>query len=484
MKQKNRLLLLFFTLAAFGPACKKLVDVPSPINGVSSANVYNSNGTAAAVLTGIYTQLSQKNTTWTGPASLFLFAGLSADELTLYDLGNPSYNPYYTNTLTNSNAGGGDFWRTAYPYIYTVNAAIEGVTKSSNLSLAVKQQLLGESYFIRAFFYFYLLNLYGDVPLVTSTNYSINATLARTPASQGWQQVISDLHLAQGLLSPNFLDGTLLKTTTQRTRPTLWAATTMLARAYLYTQNWSGADSAATAVISNSGCSLASLIGAGRVFAMNSIESIWQLQPVGSVSTANTAEGLIFLLPSTGPNTSATYPVYLGNALLNAFEPGDQRRVNWIDSVKVGPTLYYFPYKYQAGRLNTSTIEYSTVLRLAELYLIRAEARAEEGTITGSNSAATDLNVIRQRAGLPATTANSQSSMLTAIQHERQVELFTEWGHRWLDLKRSGTIDAVMGTPGNACATKGGNWNSNWQWYPIALSEITADYRLQQNAGY
>jgi hypothetical protein len=86
------------------------------------------------------------------------------------------------------------------------------------------------------------------------------------------------------------------------------------------------------------------------------------------------------------------------------------------------------------------------------------------------------------RAGLSAITAVNLQTMLSIIEHERQVELFSEWGHRWLDLKRTGRVNQVMSliTP-----QKGGNWNTNWQLYPIPLSEMQADPNLKpQNAGY
>ncbi len=165
---------------------------------------------------------------------------------------------------------------------------------------------------------------------------------------------------------------------------------------------------------------------------------------------------------------------------MNSFEPGDQRRSNWVDSVIVGSTTYYYPYKYKIGLVNTPTAEYSTILRLGEQYLIRAEAKAQQGNIQGASA---DLDAIRTRAGLADTAANTQADLLTAIQHERQVELFTEWGHRWLDLKRTGAVDAVMGT-GGACAAKGGTWNTNWQLYPIPLSELQANPNIKQNQGY
>ena len=464
-------------------SCKKFVAVDAPVTSINTANVYTTDATAAAVLTGIYTNISNADATWTGITSLYLYASLSADELTLFDVANSAYSPYYINKLSNSNTGI-DFWISIYPLIYDANAAIEGLSSSNGLTIAVKRQALGEAYFLRAFFYFYLTNLYGDVPLVTSTDYKKNAALPRTPKEKVWLQIVTDLHLAQGLLSSDFLDGTLLKTTAARLRPTSWAAAALLARAYLFTGNWTGADSAASAVIANSNFSLAPLAGSNQVFSESSVESIWQLQSVGSGPTFNTGAGLLFVLPSTGPNISGTYPVFLSSAVVNSFEPGDQRRAAWVDSVNVDTNTYFFPFKYQAGRLNTVYTENTTVLRLAEQYLIRAEARAHEGVITGPNSAATDLDSVRLRAGLAGTSAITQADMLTAILHERKVELFTEWGHRWFDLKRTGMVDAVMGAPGNACVAKGGSWTSNWQWYPISKSELTADIFLQQNEGY
>jgi hypothetical protein len=176
------------------------------------------------------------------------------------------------------------------------------------------------------------------------------------------------------------------------------------------------------------------------------------------------------------------YPVYLSNQLLNAFEPNDKRKTNWINNVTVGsvPTsaTYYFAYKYKSATLNAPVTEYTMVLRLGEQYLIRAEAKAHQNNIGGSQG---DLNVIRKRAGLSNTTANEKNALLAAILHERQTELFTEWGHRWLDLKRTNNIDAVMNT---VAPTKGTTWNSNWALYPIPLYDIIQNPNLVQNSGY
>jgi len=177
---------------------------------------------------------------------------------------------------------------------------------------------------------------------------------------------------------------------------------------------------------------------------------------------------------------SGTEPAALRPAFLNNFETGDQRKVKWIDSATISAVKYYQPskYKVKGGPTTTPVTEYLTVLRLAEVYLIRAEARAQLGNIAGSQS---DLNAIRTRAGLGATPANTQATLLTAVARERQVELFTEWGHRWFDLKRTGTVDAVMTV---VCPLKGGTWSTNWQLYPIPAVEIDKDHNLTQNPGY
>ncbi|MDP4218566.1 MAG: RagB/SusD family nutrient uptake outer membrane protein [Bacteroidota bacterium] len=465
-------------------ACKKFAEVPAPVQFLVADNVYASDGTASSVLTGIYTSMSSADNGWGGVQSLYFYPALAADELTLYDFNNQSYQPWYTNTLLAINTSGVNYWQSYYIMLYYANAAMEGVKGSNSLTAAVKQQLLGECYFIRAYCYFHLVNFYGDVPLALSTDYKVNGSLSRAPQAQVWNQIISDLHTAQGLLSSNFLDATVLKTTGERTRPTKWAATALLARAYLYTKNWAGADSAASALINNSSqFGLGTLNGSSstRVFAKNSTETIWALQPVGTGIRTNTGEGLVFTLPAAGPNTSGTYPVYLSNAVLNAFEPGDLRLANWVNSVTVGATTYYYPFKYQAGMLNTTVIEYAIQFRLAEQYLIRAEAEANE---TKAGAAVTDLNVIRSRAGLSGYAGPTDlPSLQSAILHERQVELFTEGAHRWFDLKRTGMIDAVMGS-GGACAAKGGTWSTNWQWLPLPATELTANQNLTQNQGY
>jgi hypothetical protein len=455
-------------------SCKKLVVVNPPLTSLTVTNVYQNDATAIAVLTGIYTTLSE-GIFATGVKSISFDCGLSADELqgNSESLGTP-FLPFYENALTNQNNL--TFWENFYGYMYTVNEALAGVTNSTSLTPAVKQQLQGECKFLRAFIYFYLVNLYGDVPLVITNDYQSNSSLSRAPMSQVYHQIISDLIDAQILLSSNFVDGTLLNSTSERVRPNKWAATTLLARTYLYTQNWDSAEIEATEVINNS--SLFSLDTLNGVFLKNSTEAIWQLQPVNS--NQNTMDGYYFILTSP-PSDPYNNPVFLSVNLVNAFEKNDNRMVDWINSYTSDSiTYYYYPFKYKVKTSGTLS-EYLMVLRLAELYLVRSEAEVEQNELIDAKN---DLNIIRIRAGLDSTTSVSKADLLTSILHERQVELFTEWGHRWMDLIRTGNVNSVMGPPGNVCVSKGGSWSSNWQLYPIPINDLQTDVNLSQNVGY
>lgn len=469
----------FFSLLGLMTSCSDLIKVDPPFTSINKDNVFTKDASATAVLTDIFAQLSSSNLGQVRSiSSLYLYCGLAADELTLYDKNNSGFGMFYYNAMTENTDIG--FWSDTYSIIYKANAAIEGLSSNSTLSSGVRQQLLGEAKFIRAFCYFYLVNLYGDVPLCINTDALKNATLSRSKISLVYSQITDDLKDAEQLLSEDFRSGNVLNNTSERVRPTKWAAKALLARVYLYNGNYEMAESTASEVIQmNSLFNIDSLDG---VFLKNSNECIWQLQDVNNTQ-GNTGEGNVFILPETGPD-NANYPVYLSRFLISSFEDGDQRKVHWVDSVRItvldSNFVYYYPYKYKSGALTQagSITEYEMVLRLGEQFLIRSEARTLLGNISGAKE---DLNVIRWRAGLGETVANNKDQLINAILHERQVELFTEWGHRWLDLKRTNTIDQVMTV---VALDKGSTWNSNWALWPISLSELQSNPNLVQNEGY
>jgi hypothetical protein len=471
---------IFINLAALllsFSSCKKFVQVSPPITELVQTSVYSTNATASAAVTGIYLTMAS-NTIGGGSHGISALTGLSADELSLYPGSTDAVlNQTYSNSLVSSTIV--YIWPSLYNCIYQANSAIEGIEGSSGLSSAMSAQLTGESEFIRAFCFFYLTNLYGDVPLETTANYKVNEILARTPKSQVYQQIISDLTNAQNLLSDNYVspDGS---ESSERVRPNKFAALALLARAYLYEDNWDSAAMAATEVINSIQYTLESDLDS--VFKAGNNEAIWQLE-IPQNSALNTPDGEIFLVALLylgGP--SSGFPIYLSSSLANTFEAGDLRKTKWVDSTISGTMIYYFPYKYKLYYTpGVPPAEYPTILRLGEQYLIRAEAEAN-GAGNGIAAAISDLNIIRNRAGLSNYSGSSdQTSVINAILHERRVELFSEYGHRWLDLQRTGTIDSVMEP---ACTQKGGTWNADWQLYPVPLSDIQTDPKLVQNSGY
>jgi len=450
-------------------SCKKLVEIDPPVTVLSSDVVFSNNASAAAVLTGVYDNMIYGSSKFSsGYYSLSLLAGLSADEFKKYST-DPTQEQFFVNAVSSNRVR---FWVELYNYIYTANAVLEAMVASPNISAEVKQQLIGEAKFVRAFCYFYLFNLFGDVPLITTTDYKVNALASRASADQVYSQVIADLKSAKELLNSQYVAADVITTTSDRVRPNKWAATALLARVFLYSKDWANAENEATAVINNT--SMYNLdTNLNNVFVKNSIEAIWQLQPVQV--GYNTYDAYYFVLTST-PNNAK--PVALSTFLVNAFDSADNRKKDWVGTITFGTQTYYYSNKYKISALNQPVSEYLMVLRLAEQHLIRAEARAQQNKTSSSQD---DLNIIRARAGLPNTSANDKTSLLTAILHERQVELFSEWGHRWLDLKRTGTVDAVMSI---VCPQKGGTWSPNWALYPIPLGEIQNDPNLIQNPGY
>ncbi len=160
-----------------------------------------------------------------------IYGGLSADEYAYIHrlLTNLTY--YYNNTLTATQLDfGNNMWRFIYQDMFTLNSAIESLTNNTSLTASVVNQLVGEAKFMRALDYFYLVNFYGDIPLVLSTDYTVNAALPSTSKDKVYEQIVKDLTDAQQLLSDNYLDGSLLNTSIEKLRPTKAAANAVLAR--------------------------------------------------------------------------------------------------------------------------------------------------------------------------------------------------------------------------------------------------------------
>lgn len=441
-------------------SCEDFIRIDPPKNQLVRETVYSDDATAITAITGIYTAMLDTDGFASGGFnSITLLAGLSSDEI--FDFYG-SYPDFYLNSLTPLNSSvKSSLWELGYKYVYFANSVIEGLTASSNITQSLKKQLMAEAKFIRAFSYFYLTNLFGDVPIVTSTDYKVNSVATKSSKEAVFQFIIDELKAAKIDMPDDYLFAS-----GQRVRPNKSAATALLARAFLYHGDWEEAEIEATIVIDNT-AQYSLLTDLNEVFIKNSKEAIWQLMPI--YPDYNTQEGAMFIMDGYVPLVS------LSDNILTAFEDGDLRQINWIGSFDDGSDTWYYPYKYKLS-YGYPLSEYSMILRLAEQYLIRAEARAHQDNLEGAKD---DVNVIRIRAGLENTEAITQDEILFAIEHERQVELFTEWGHRWFDLIRTNRADEILG------AVKAPNWESSDVLYPIPQVEIDNNANLKpQNPGY
>lgn len=451
--------LFIFIVTILFISCRKFIDIKPAPNLLENTKVFSTSSSALSAASGVYTQMRNLSLLLTN-GGMSIYGGMAADELYPTASSTISDQFYQNAIIPNSNSANDNFWNYSYRIIYQTNAVLEGLALSMSIPDTVKNQLTGEMKFVRAFCFFYLTNLYGNVPLVLSSDYQLNALMPSALSSSIYQQIITDLSDAKSLLRNSY-------PSMGKARPNKWTAAALLARVYLYQKNWANAEAEANSVINAGAYTLVPSISIANIFLAGSTETIWEI--ISDV--ANTLDGSLFI-----PSAITVKPTYaLTNSLLTAFESNDLRKANWIKSNTVSTVLYYYPFKYKERLPTTPVKEYEIVLRLAEQYLISAEARTNLNNIDGAK---TDLNFIRNRAGLPSTTAIDKVSLLSAIEHERQIELFGEWGHRWFDLKRTNRSNFIL------APLKGSSWQLTDTLLPVPQSQLDLNINLHQNPGY
>jgi starch-binding outer membrane protein, SusD/RagB family len=490
LNYKISALLIAFVILLQIFGCRKYVEVGTPSTRLDAASVFNNDAGAAQFIIGIYTDLASGRQNGSMLSTCWL-PEMSADNLALFDANSSmSYIDYYQNSLepeyANTGSTQSSYWYNGYKLLFNVNTAIEQLTGNTRLTPKIMHRLLGESHFLRAFLYFYLLNFHGEVPLILSTDYRQNASIRKSTEGEVYDHILADLQIAEGLLNVSYVTGDALAISEDRLRPNLIAVYALQARTHLYMKQYAAAEAASTKVITQAEYGLNTV---EHTFLKNSSETIWALQP--TEIGLNSYMALLFLLPSGSPNIDE-FPMYASTSLVNSFEPGDARKSSWLGVVKndTGDDFYY-PAKYKRGYEFESTdiSEFSIILRVAEQYLIRAEARNEQNNTDG---AIADLNMLRnKRRGpstidvpnpLPAlTNALTQFQVRSIVLNERRVELFTEFAHRWFDLRRSGTIDTVMTLEHQ---TKKGSWSSYKMYYPVPQYDRITNPGITQTPGY
>jgi starch-binding outer membrane protein, SusD/RagB family len=346
-------------------------------------------------------------------------------------------------------------WSSIYVTINRANHVIEKVPAVNDIQLteALRNSIVGEARFLRALAYFDLARTWGGVPIITrpTETASDNQGIGRNTVSEVYQQVITDLDVAESLLPE----------TTERyraTRKTVWA---LKARYYLYQNDYAKAEEFATKLITDAGNY--SLLKPYASFfqpasARGTRESVFEIFYNGTTEI-NTHRNQ--WQPQTNGGTRQWAPSDAAVALLNNPSIGGNRNVliaqdnqqRWYGN------LYY--------RNPGSDPAY--IIRFAELYLIRAEARAQQEKL---DLALADLNAVRDRANLPPSSAATSAEILLAIENERRVEFALE-PHRWYDLVRTGRADEVLNVT-----------DTRRYVMPIPAAQRLVDPSLDQNPGY
>jgi hypothetical protein len=452
-----RIAIIFFFIISLLGSCDSFVEVDLPESQLTSKVVFEQYSTADAALADIYSKIRNIGLLTGNSSGISFQLGNYSDELTWFGTPLGAGQSFYNNTLLPSNNTISEYWRITYSQIYVANAILEGSTASASLSPADKEHLQGEALFIRALLHFYLVNLYGEIPYITTTDYKINSKISKLPVENIYAKIILDLQDAASLLTA--------ESSVKRLRPGKTAIYALLSRVCLYDGLWAQAASYASLVLNQTASY--NLEPLQSVFLRDSKETIWQLQTSREGKNTEEASAFIFL---TGPPRT----VCLSSSLMSSFSADDLRKANWTGSVTKEGSIWYYPFKYKQKEDTAVSEEYPVVLRLAEQYLIRAEALVEQGNLS---QGAEDLNKIRNRAGLNSVDVLTKEQLLTAIYDERRKELFTEYSHRFFDLKRSGQINAVLSTkPG---------WNDTDIVFPLPQKELDLNPGLlPQNQGY
>lgn len=461
--KKNTLLRLLSVMLAFMASlssCREILE-PPPVDLLVDELVLNEAADVEPVRLGLYNAFR-------GLGAPMVIAGDFTADFIQHNGTFAVYNELANKQITAANAAAGAFWGAVYNTVYLANFIEERIATVPGVNEATQKEILAEARFLRGLANFLGAYTFGGIPQVTTTNITTNRNIPKATREAILQSVLADYNAAL----PD-LPATNSNKTVAKTFATQNAVRAALARYYLYQKDWVQAEKFATQIIDSKLQTLPATIA--EVFFQE-----YDAETILEVAYANNSSD------DPGTSTFGLNDLFRGR---REVIPANSY-INTINETNAGDrslTISFDPLK-QRGRDNGwSVLKYGspddannniTIFRLAEQYLVRAEARAQQGRIVGANSAQTDINVLRNRAKAPNASLSAQADALLTIEKERVYELSFE-GHRWYDLKRTGRIQTVM-------TAFSPNWNEKYQLWPIPQSEIQRNKALAgaQNPGY
>ncbi|MDB5120031.1 MAG: RagB/SusD protein [Sphingobacteriales bacterium] len=442
-------------------SCKKILDV-EPRQSVSDQQTIYDKGSAESAVRGAYNALADAGYYGTTFQSLGYLAG---DNI-LWTGSQSQIQEFINHKVNPENATVSGAWVAIYRTINRVNNVIAKVSAVHDplLTDITKNQLLGEAHFIRALAYFDLVRTWGGVPLITKPTIlpTDNIGIKRSTADEIYTFILNDLEQAELLLP---LPSTIAVGSSDRYRINRKTVFALKARYFLYKNNWTKAEEYADKIVSDA-ASYKLLKPFNSFFANDARGTQESVLEVFYNGTTEQNAHKNQWLPQTLGGTRQWAPNDAFVALVNDPVTGGGRStlVAKDNQNRWYGTLYYRP----------TPSDPSYIIRTAELYLIRAEARAQQSDadVTKLVGAISDLNAVRDRAGLAPTTAITKADVLLAIENERRLEFAYE-PHRWFDLVRTGRAKTVL------------NITEDFRLLmPIPAEQILADPTLNQNPGY
>ena len=439
--------LLYISILCLLAAYCNITDV-EPQNSISATEAFKTKADIEKGILGAYA--SFQSLSYYG-RTFPIFADLAADNLSHpVDATAVEYTEVDNNNILPENGSNSNMWSIMYDGINVANNVISKVPIIKDMTQEEKDVALAELYFIRALNHFNLTRYYGAIPLKLEPTVGVNNLDApRVPVDEVYAQIITDLSFAVENLPSS----------ASKIRASKFGAKALLAKVYLYEENYQQAATMASEVINSGGYSL--LPNYADVFAdEENAESIFEIS-FSEMERNRIAE---YNFPKSLNGRREVKP---SQGLLDTYEDDDER---FTASVAFSDNLAY-AIKYDDLNLGAGNF---IVIRLADMYLIRAEALAK-GPAPDANQIKADLNTIRTRAGLSNTTANGIGQLISAIEKERRVEFAFE-GHRWFDLVRTGRAIDVLTNVNNV----------NQTLFPIPFDELQTnnDPSMVQNPGY
>jgi hypothetical protein len=431
-------------------SCKKFLDV-EPKDYAADEFTITDKKSAESALNGTYRNLAAE--TYYGRTFQFIIY-LQGGDLGWGDSRTVN-REFIQNNVRADNEEVNNVWKAIYKTINSANHVIAKVPGVSDpqLTTAQRDAIVGEAYFIRALCYFDLARTWGGVQLVLTPTSKVDDKkgISRSTLAQTYAQVLSDLNVAENLLPE----------TTNRiraTKKTVWA---LKARLYLYQQEWTLAEFNATKLISD----------VANYPLVAPFNSWWTNNAIGSrESIFETSYSAV----QRNPHRNSWQPSVDNKGGIRSWFPDDEF-VALINDPVIGGNRNKLVVKASNGQwygdlyYRSAQTDPSYILRIAEQYLIRAEARAQLEDLSGALS---DLDAVRTRAGLTGSTATTKDEILLAIENERRFEFAYE-PHRWFDLVRTGRADEAINLT-----------DPNKYVLPIPIGQMIVDPLLTPNQGY